>query len=226
MVFSICLSLRECKAKIAFLCKLCHGYVFPNSDVSVFISLGIKPSLVRASKILPVIWSVPPYGWFKINTDGLSKGNPGQSACGGIIRICHGVFHGCFAMPLGSRTTFFFELMAIILAIEIASKKGWNNVWIESDSLSAINCFQSNDFLPYWELYSRWMDCKFRLHNMQVKFSHTFCEGNRVADCLANLGLQSSEFIFWDHPPVEIQLVCRFMGFPLLPFFLMYSFEG
>ncbi|KAK0603265.1 hypothetical protein LWI29_003154 [Acer saccharum] len=94
------------------------------SDMLVFNSLGIKPSLVRAPKILPIIWSVPPYGWFKINTDGFSKGNPGQSACGGVIHMCHRVFLGCFAMPLGCRTAFFSELMVIILAIEIVSKKG------------------------------------------------------------------------------------------------------
>ncbi|KAI9157249.1 hypothetical protein LWI28_019227 [Acer negundo] len=137
-----------------------------NSDVSVFNSLGIKSSLVRAPKILLVIWYVPPYGWFIIIMNGLSKGNHGPSACGGVIRMCHKFLHGCFAMPLGCRTAFFSELMAIILAIKIASNKGWNKVWIESDSLSAINCFQNDDFLPHWELYSHWMDCKFRLRNM------------------------------------------------------------
>ncbi|KAK1589221.1 hypothetical protein Q3G72_031672 [Acer saccharum] len=106
------------------MCSVIPKLVLSDKNDDLISILGIKPSLVRAPKILPVIWSVPPYGWFKINTDGFSKGNPGQSACGGVIRMCHRVFLGCFAMPLGCRTAFFSELMVIILAIEIVSKKG------------------------------------------------------------------------------------------------------
>lgn len=30
-------------------------------------------------------WRVLPPGWVKINTDGASKGNPGDAGCGGVI---------------------------------------------------------------------------------------------------------------------------------------------
>ena len=33
-----------------------------------------------------VIWSPPPSGCFKFNVDGASKGNPGLSGVGGILR--------------------------------------------------------------------------------------------------------------------------------------------
>lgn len=35
---------------------------------------------------LHVRWSYPPEGWFKLNSDGASYGNPGVVGSGGIIR--------------------------------------------------------------------------------------------------------------------------------------------
>lgn len=56
----------------------------------------------------------------KANTDGLSKGNPGLAAAGGLFRDYSGACYGCFAAPLGFQTSFYAEIMAIILAIEYA----------------------------------------------------------------------------------------------------------
>ena len=39
--------------------------------------------------------------WIKINTDGMSKGNPGSAACGAVFRGFCGAFHGAFSMPSG-----------------------------------------------------------------------------------------------------------------------------
>lgn len=39
-----------------------------------------------------VYWNLPRTGWFKCNTDGASKGNPGPSAAGLCIRKWDGAF--------------------------------------------------------------------------------------------------------------------------------------
>ena len=35
-------------------------------------------------------WSKPPEGWYKLNSDGASCGNPGKAGGGGLIRDCNG----------------------------------------------------------------------------------------------------------------------------------------
>ncbi|KAK4341273.1 hypothetical protein RND71_039774 [Anisodus tanguticus] len=35
---------------------------------------------------IAVAWSFPPHGWFKCNTDGSSRGNPGRSSWG--LGVC------------------------------------------------------------------------------------------------------------------------------------------
>ncbi|KAJ0048781.1 hypothetical protein Pint_15231 [Pistacia integerrima] len=47
-----------------------------------------------------------------IATDGLSKGNPGDAACGAVFRLPKGQFFGCFSVGLG----FHADLMGVILA--------------------------------------------------------------------------------------------------------------
>lgn len=43
-----------------------------------------------ASEIRHVLWRLPELGWWKVNSDGASKGNPGKAACGGLIRYERG----------------------------------------------------------------------------------------------------------------------------------------
>lgn len=39
-----------------------------------------------------VVWNPPGVGWFKLNFDGVTKGNPGMASIGGVIRDCKGNF--------------------------------------------------------------------------------------------------------------------------------------
>jgi ribonuclease HI len=82
-------------------------------------------------------------------------------------------------------------------AIEIAHLKGFQNVWLESDSQLVILAFKSISVIP-WSLRNRWYNCIFRLRNMRFFVSHIYREVNACADDLANLGLTlpSSE-LFW-----------------------------
>lgn len=66
---------------------------------------------------------MPPMGWFKANIDGASNGNPGMAACGGIFRMYRGFSMGCFALPLGVKTSVFAEIMGFIKAVELANDK-------------------------------------------------------------------------------------------------------
>jgi len=93
--------------------------------------------LPKAPRIIEVLWHSPVFNWIKCNTDGTALGAPSLSACAAISRNNLGQCIGCFADNTGNSNAFFVEIMGIILAIEHASEKGWNNLRIESDSVLA-----------------------------------------------------------------------------------------
>jgi len=60
----------------------------------------------RASSIVPaVIWQPPLRQWIKCIINGVSKGNPGYTTCGGMFLDSYGSFLCCFAFPLGVQTS-------------------------------------------------------------------------------------------------------------------------
>lgn len=113
-------AMAYCKNLIFILCQSCLGSVAHFHDLAIFARLGIDPRFRKAPRVATVIWRPPPPTWIKVNTDGLSKNNPGLSACGRIFRDHHGTFLGSFAMFIGHQSSFYAEFMAVILAIEQA----------------------------------------------------------------------------------------------------------
>jgi hypothetical protein len=106
-------------------------------DFQILKAFKVNNHPPRAPRIIEVIWHPPIIGWVKCNTDGSSSGNPGPSACGGVFRNFNGDFLGCFAVSIGLANVLKAELWGIIFAIEAAFDRGWNNLWIESDSMVA-----------------------------------------------------------------------------------------
>jgi ribonuclease HI len=51
-----------------------------------------------------------------------------------FFRDCIGAYKGGFSSKLEYSTVLHAELMAIILAMEMALTKGWLRLWVESDS--------------------------------------------------------------------------------------------
>jgi ribonuclease HI len=57
-----------------------------------------------------------------------------------LFRDCSGDYIGGFADNLGMASSIFAELMGAIHAIEIAQSKGWNSLWLETDSNLFLYC--------------------------------------------------------------------------------------
>lgn len=56
--------------------------------------------------------------WIKVNTDGISKGNPSDSVCGGVFGDQTRHFVYGFSINLGLSTLFVADLYSVILALE------------------------------------------------------------------------------------------------------------
>ncbi|KAL5696914.1 hypothetical protein ACHQM5_031228 [Ranunculus cassubicifolius] len=68
-------------------------------------------------------WALPPADYMKINTDGASKGNPGESGWGAIYRDEYNSVHGVYGGGLGIDTSYVAESTAIIESLHLAAEK-------------------------------------------------------------------------------------------------------
>jgi len=103
---------------------------------------------------------------------------------GGLFRDHLGTFLGAFTCNLDHSSIFNYEIMSFIYALEFAAHHGQRNLWIESDSTSALLIFK-NASLVLVLLRNRWHSaCHL---GVQVISSHIFREGNCCADMLASM---------------------------------------
>ncbi|KAL5725636.1 hypothetical protein ACHQM5_008760 [Ranunculus cassubicifolius] len=84
------------------------------------------------------------------------------------------------AEGIGIADNFWAEMVAIITGVEIALSKGWGNMWVESDSKSAVAAIHQ-DKIP-WKLQGRWNQVK---HQAIIHVSHIWREANLTADYAA-----------------------------------------
>ncbi|CAL5338789.1 unnamed protein product [Camellia sinensis] len=81
-----------------------------------------------------MFWSCPIAGKLKLNTDGSSKGDPGQAGYGGLLRDEAGTWVWGFYGYLGSCTSLEAELWSIYRGLTIIIQKGLASIQIETDS--------------------------------------------------------------------------------------------
>ncbi|KAL8523957.1 hypothetical protein ACS0TY_013787 [Phlomoides rotata] len=79
------------------------------------------------------------------------------------------------------------ELASILHAIFFAFDRGWHSVWVESDSVLAIQTLQKHIQIVPWRLQGLWNKTHAALPHMCITFSHILWEGNQAADTLAKL---------------------------------------
>jgi len=165
-----------------------------------------KPAYIK------IIWCPPIAGWINCNTDGASTAT--SSSCGGIFRNSNGNFL-CFAENLGGGSAFLAEISAIMRAVEIASQRGWRNIWIESDSALAVMAFNKISMIPC-NLRNRWINCRVLLTDMNFVATHIYREGNKFADKLAAKGLEIQGVTIWMDMPdcINCMLVHDRLGMP------------
>jgi len=100
----------------------------------------------KYKEIILVLWKSPSSPCLKVNTDGSVVGR--LAACGGLFRDSLGTFLSAFSCNIGIASVFHAETLAFILAIEHAAQHGWRNLWLESDSTSALMILSNSSLVP------------------------------------------------------------------------------
>ncbi|XP_057791166.1 uncharacterized protein LOC131008296 [Salvia miltiorrhiza] len=96
------------------------------TDFLVTRHLGVKSRETPPPSMIEVHCWPPVSRWIKVNTDGSATGAPGLIAAGGIFRDKWAAIKGCFHIKGGVGFAFEAELLAIIIAINIAHKREEN----------------------------------------------------------------------------------------------------
>jgi len=147
--------------------------------------------------------------------DGATSGTPSTVACGGIYRNNEVVCIGCFAQNLGFDSSLIAELSGAMQAIEIAYRKNWRNLWLETDSMLVVLAFKSITTVP-WSLKSRSKNCINLTRNMNFVVSHIYRKGNSCADRLVNIGLSVTSLVWFDefHSEYRTEYIRNMLGLP------------
>ncbi|KAL6558442.1 hypothetical protein OROMI_018792 [Orobanche minor] len=193
---------RVCERIWIYINTFNHKVNFKNKKFWIGAALivdrvGVTAAPKTLFKCCSVRWSKPQPGWWKLNTDGATRGNPGDAAAGGIIRDHVGKPLIMFSEFLGVRTNNFAKLHAIWRGLEFCIDNHFNKVWVEVDSKIALSLIEHST-TSHWQLQSIISKIRDFRDSIEIRFSHIFREGNAVADWLANHGCDRKDFFLHD----------------------------
>ena len=135
---------------------------------------------------------------FKLNFDGASRGNPGQARFGGLVRDHEGRIRIVFMGSIGEDTNNSAKLEGLLHGAEMLIRRGFLPMIIEGDSNILISAAKrllsgqkTEKISLSWRLAYR-LECLrvLLLSHPATSFHHVRREANKVANCLANAGVE------------------------------------
>eukprot|EP00253_Pinus_taeda_P020461 PITA_20461 len=145
----------------------------------------------------PSIWSPPPINTYMLNFDGASKGNPGLTGYGGAVRNHQGQVLKVFFGSIGWNTNNVAELEGLWRGLFMAQRERLSPLIVEGDSQLLINMAikiqqgtEAQKVSRSWRMVTRlellqsWLK-----DNKAITFNHIRREGNKLADIMANIGV-------------------------------------
>nr|XP_027103068.1 uncharacterized protein LOC113724357 [Coffea arabica] len=133
------------------------GHAFPfrctNTGDATLRGQGLVPFLVYPRhRTIALSWSCPTRPYVKLNVDGSSLGNPGDSGGGGLVRDNSGCFLYGFSSYYGWQTNMHAEASARLEGIQLCLSQGYGHVLVELDSLTLLNVVQGRSKCP-WRIF-------------------------------------------------------------------------
>ncbi|KAH0706264.1 hypothetical protein KY285_010766 [Solanum tuberosum] len=96
-----------------------------------------------------VRWNPLIEGWWKVNTNGASKGNSGLSAAVFCIRHSNGNLVVARGSKLPDTTNLVAEVVAIREALQYSWEKGYNNIIVETNLLALVHMLNGVWNIPW-----------------------------------------------------------------------------
>ncbi|XP_060212051.1 uncharacterized protein LOC132639627 [Lycium barbarum] len=115
-------------------------------------------------------------GWFKCNTDGASRGNPGMSFAAFCIRNGRGDLMYAAARTLNDTTNICAEAIAIEDGIEYCVTHQFLPMIMKTDSLALLNIIRKIWSIP-WNVRMEIRRIQYWSNKGQVQFAHILREG-------------------------------------------------
>lgn len=132
---------RTCRLLIWYVWEEKRSILVINKEIINKVNLGIYSKDFNYE--MEASWP----RWIKVNTDGVSKVNLGAYATTSVNRDEKLVsFWVVSTFLLSVKTTFYAEILAAIVAIEIGHEKGWTHPWLKFDSILVVHMFQQQIF--------------------------------------------------------------------------------
>ncbi|KAJ1414559.1 Ribonuclease H domain [Sesbania bispinosa] len=165
---------------------LCKAAEF-NHVLSTHNSANVsKPPTVSAS----INWTYPTYPFMKCNVDTSLRDGGLKAACGGLFRNETGAWLGGFVRNIGTASITISELWGILSALQMAQSLRVKYLCIETDSKTAV-AFISKGVVDSHPCRAIILAIKSLMDSVGVvNISHTYREGNRATDWLADYAFQ------------------------------------
>ncbi|CAL5382343.1 unnamed protein product [Camellia sinensis] len=129
-----------------------------------------------------------------MNTDGSSKGDPGDGGFGGLIWDEKGIWLCGYFSKLTNCTCIEAEIWALYRGLAIAFEKSYKDLSIETDSQYAIDMLKGNIEVTF-PLRSLVENSKFLIQRSGFLIQHVKREGNKSVDGLAKMESNQNEML-------------------------------
>nr|ABD32321.2 Ribonuclease H [Medicago truncatula] len=161
----------------------------------------------KLKEIIYIGWKRPREGLIKLNSDGACKDMGVIAGCGGLFRDLDGRWIKGYTKKIGACDALHAEMWGLYLGLDMAWREHYSHLIVESDSKILIDMisdnFKFNGNIPVLVYRIR----KLLKTSWNVQLNHTWREGNRSADWLANLSISTYHFNFivLESPPCEVK---------------------
>lgn len=148
-------------------------------------------------------WMPPALGVWKVNVDGASRGSPGPSGIGGILKNARNEVKGFFSKNVGRCFAFEAETMAIHEALSLCHQQSIYNIILECDSSIAVGWVNTKKNRP-WKIISilNKIDELIPVVNC-LEVRHIYREANTEADALAKRGAAYERPLFYLNTTID-----------------------
>ncbi|KAF7825324.1 reverse transcriptase [Senna tora] len=160
---------------------------------------------INNSTIIHVSWQKPPPSFHKLNIDGSAFN--GLIGSGGVIQDDHGRHVTSFYKFVGKGHALLAELWALQIGIKLAKDCQIENLVIETNAILVkdLLCNSLNNINHKYYIVTQ--NCRSLLMSFRSwRIRHSYREGNKCADALANKGRETkADLTIFTSPPAIIR---------------------